>query len=209
MSWASACTASTQACRTPWRGHTSSARTAIVDATRTRRAYAVAGKARYEPGLPWNLGFSVEGSYASGQEEDGENITRFDPVLPDVRLGLGAMGLYAWSNLEEGAGLVHATPWEDTMVTLGYRYVAMAEPTDAWQTAALAPVGRAPDNEEAALGQEIDAGIRLKPWSPLEISAGYGLFLTGEGGKNVLESSGRGRPDMQHYGYLQATMRAP
>jgi hypothetical protein len=65
------------------------------------------------------------------------------------------------------------------------------------------------NNDEAALGQELDASIRLTPWTPIEVVAGYGAFLTGEGGKNVLESSGRGRPDMQHYGYLQVTMRAP
>lgn len=184
-------------------------RTAVIESTRTRRAYAFAARANYEPGLPWNLGFGVQGAYASGQKEDETDVTRFDPVLPDIRMGLGAMGLYAWSNLIEGAGLVHASPWQDTKVTLGYRYVAMAEPGDAWQTAALAPVGRDPENDEAALGQEIDAGVRITPWAPLEVAAGYGLFVTGEGGKNVLESSGRGRPDMQHYGYLQATMRAP
>lgn len=184
-------------------------RTAVIEATRDRRAYAAAARARWEPGLPWNLAFGIAGAYASGQADGDENITRFDPVLPDVRMGLGAMGLYAWSNLIEGAGLVHASPWEDTEITLGYRYVAMPRPGDAWQTAALAPVGRAAGNEDAALGQELDASFKFTPWAPVDFVAGYGAFLTGEGGKNVLESSGRGRPDMQHYGYLQLTMRAP
>ncbi len=184
-------------------------RTAIVDTTQDRRAYAAAARARYEPGLPWNLGFGIEGAYASGQAEDQENITRFDPVLPDVRLGLGAMGLYSWSNLVEGAGIVDASPWADTKVKIGYRYVAMAEPSDAWQTAALAPVGRDPQNEETGLGQEVDVGLEVTPWAPVHIVAGYGAFFTAEGGKNLLASAGRGRPDMQHYGYLQVTMQAP
>ncbi len=185
-------------------------RTAVVETTRNRRAYALAAKARYQPGVLWNLGVGVEGAYASGQaEDDADDSTRFEPVLPDARLGLGPMGLYAWSNLIEGAGLVHLSPLENTEMTLGYRYVAMAEPSDAWQTATLAPVGRDPDNTDALLGHELDLGLVIKPWAPVDIVAGYGAFLTGEGGKNVLEASGRGRPAMQHYGYLQLTMRVP
>ena len=81
------------------------------------------------------------------------------------------MGLYAWSNLMEGAGTLHASPWKDTELTLGYRYVAMVEPSDAWQTATLTPVGRDPANEDTALGQEIDAGFKVTPWAPVDVAA--------------------------------------
>jgi hypothetical protein len=185
-------------------------RTAVVGTTRTRSAWAAAAKVLYQPGLFWDLGVGLEGAYATGQKSgDEDKLTRFDPVLPDVRLGLGPMGLYAWSNLVEAAGLVHLSPLENTTLTFSYRYVAMAEPSDAWQTAALTPVGHAPDNDEASLGQELDASIEIKPWAPIGVVAGYGAFLTGDGAKNVLEASGRGRPDLQHHGYLQVTMRVP
>lgn len=184
-------------------------RTAVIGDTRSRRAYAAAARARYAPGLPWDLAFSAQGLYASGQDPSSEDTTRFDPVLPDSREGLGAMGVYAWSNVLSGSAMIHVTPLSDTEATLGYHYVTMAEPSDTWQTATLVAVGQDPNNEDAMLGHELDASLKIRPWAPVVFTTGYGLFLTGEGAKNVLESSGRGKTDMQHYGYVQITMRVP
>ena len=189
-------------------------RAAVVDATRSRKAYAGVARVGWRTGLPWKLRVGAQGAYASGQKEEDPTSpqgdrTRFDPILPDVRDGHGAMGLYAWSNIIEGAGTLELTPMEDAHLTLGYRYVSLVEPTDTWQTAALLPVGRDLNNTSTALGQELDASIAIEPWAPVRVVAGYGAFLTGEGGKNLLAASGRGRPDLQHYGYLQFNVSTP
>lgn len=188
-------------------------RKAIVGTTEKIRAYAGVARVELTSGLPGKPAIGAQGAYASGRKYDGAaptgDDTGFDPILPDVRGVHGAMGLYAWSNVIEGAGLVRFTPLAEARVTLGWRYVALAEPSDSWRTAALVPIGRDGQNTNRNLGQEIDAGIDYSPWAPLRIAAGYGAFLTGQGAKNILESSGRGRPDLQHYGYLQLTLQAP
>ncbi|MCC6557992.1 MAG: hypothetical protein IT372_34025, partial [Polyangiaceae bacterium] len=79
---------------------------------------------------------------------------------------------------------------------------------DRWSTARLLPVGAAPGNTSRALGHEIDAGVTLEPWEPVRFELGYGVFLFGDGAKAILE--GAHRPaDVQHWGYLQATVTAP
>ena len=176
------------------------------------RAWAVGGKARYEMGVLWNLGFGIEGAYSSGQNSSS-NVTRFEPVLPDTRPGIhhsgsgGAMGILAWSNAIQGAGSVSISPSDDTLLILGYRYLALAEPDDMWRSASLVPVGSLPGNNDSLIGHELDARIEAAPWAPVDIVAGYSALLTGDGAKNVLEVQGLGRPNIQHYGYLQITMR--
>ncbi|HNS98730.1 MAG TPA: alginate export family protein [Polyangiaceae bacterium] len=184
-------------------------RDAAVGSTRSRSAWAVAANANYETGLWWNLGLGVEGAYATGQKKGESAITRFDPMLPDNRVGRDAMGLVAWSNVIDVGATATLSPHDDAQLVFGYRYLAMAEPSDGWQTADMVFVGEAPNNDESFLGHELDARMRLSPWGPLDVEAGYGLFLTGPGAKNVLEASGRGRPNLQHYGYLQTTFRIP
>jgi hypothetical protein len=176
--------------------------------TQNRQAFAFTGNARYHPGLLWNLGFGLEGAYASGQNKS-KGYQRFDPILPDYRQGLGSMGLFTWSNTIEGAGLVYLSPVEDSEITLGYHYVALAEPADHWQTAALTTIGKAPENTDRFLGHELDASLKINPWAPFSILAGYGAFLTGNGGKSILSASGRGQPSIQHQAYLQLTMAMP
>jgi len=188
-------------------------RTAIVGSTENLRAFAAAARIELSTGLPGRLSVGVQGAYASGRKNDGATAsgddTRFDPLFPDVHDAHGPMGLYAWSNVIEAAAQLRMTPLDEVRVTLGWRYVAMAEPSDWWRTAALVPIGRSGENTNRNLGQEVDATIGYTPWEPLRIVAGYGLFRTGEGAKNILASAGRGRPDMQHCGYLQLTMHAP
>jgi hypothetical protein len=176
------------------------------------RAFAGAARATWETALPGHLTFGAGGSYASGDNGNTDPLstqTRFDPILPEERPMHGRMGLYGWSNSIEAGGDIAARPIEALSLDVGYRFVGLAEPKGRWSTASLLAVGSSATNTSRVLGHQIDATVGVRVWDPLAIEAGYGLFLTGEGGKNILDAVGRGRPGAQHYGYLQATLRAP
>jgi hypothetical protein len=87
--------------------------------------------------------------------------------------------------------------------------VGLAEPNDRWTTAALLPVGAAPNNESHILGHEVDVVARVEPWTFASFSAGYGLMVLGDGGRAILASAGRGEPELLHYGMVQAAIHAP
>lgn len=187
-------------------------RIASYGANRDLRAYAFAGRANWETALPAHLTFGIEGAYASGDNGSTDSLatqTRFDPILPETRPQHGRMGLYAWSNLMTLGVDIAARPTDTLSIDLGYHLVGLADPRGRWSSASLLPIGASPTNTSRLLGHQIDATIGVNLWDPLKLEAGYGLFLTGDGAKNILDSSGRGRPDMQHYGYLQATLHAP
>lgn len=173
------------------------------------RAYAGAARVDVATGWFWKLKVGVQGAYASGQQSDASTVTRFDPILPDVHTVHGPMGLYAWSNIIEGAAFVRASPLRESTVTVGYRHVALAQPADEWQASNLLRIGKAVENTARTLGNEIDLGLAYSPWAPLELAGGYGAFFTGEAARSILEQAGRGRPTVQHFGYLQATVTVP
>jgi hypothetical protein len=176
------------------------------------RAFAGAARATWETALPWHLTFGAQGSYASGDNGTTDPLatqTRFDPILPEERPMHGRMGLYGWSNSIDAGGDIAARPTESLSLDLGYRFVGLAEPKGRWSTASLLAVGSSATNTSRVLGHQIDATVGVRVWEPLALEAGYGLFLTGEGAKNILDEVGRGRPGAQHYGYLQATLKAP
>jgi len=175
-------------------------------------AFAVAGRFEWETALPWHFTFGGQGAYASGDKGTGspdEPMTRFDPILPDQTINHSKMSLYAWSNLIEAGGDLSVRPIEEVGVSAGYRFVGLADPKGRWITGALTTVGADPTNESMVLGHEIDATIRVTPWDPITFQAGYGLFLLGDGGKNILTAAQRPDSEMQHWGYLQATIKAP
>jgi len=179
---------------------------------RDLRAFAGAARVTWETALPGHLTFGAAGAYASGDDGNTDALsvqTRFDPILPEERPMHGRMGLYAWSNLIEAGGDVSARPIDPLSIHVGYRFVGLAQPKGRWTSASLVPIGSSATNESRVLGHQIDATFGVRVWDPLAIEAGYGLFLTGEGAQNILEASSRGRPDMQHFGYLQAVLRAP
>ncbi|WP_170319441.1 alginate export family protein [Polyangium spumosum] len=187
-------------------------RVASFGANRDLRAFAAAARAQWETALPWHLTFGASGAYASGDSGSTDPLavqTRFDPILPEERPMHGRMGLYAWSNLVEAGADVSMRPTDTFSMNLGYRFVGLAEPKGRWTSASLIPIGASATNESRVLGHQIDATLGLRVWDPLAIEASYGLFLTGEGARNILEASGRGSPDMQHFAYLQAVLRAP
>lgn len=190
---------------------------------RSLQAPAFAGRIEWETALPWHLTFGAQGAYASGDNGAAEStpdkpMTRFDPILPDETTNHSKMSLYTWSNLIEAGGDLTARPAEEVSLTAGYRFVGLANPKGRWITGALATVGSGScaadaaagckENDSNILGHEIDAVIRVTPWDPITFQAGYGLFLLGDGGKTILANSGRS-VDMQHFGYLQAVVKAP
>lgn len=175
-------------------------------------AFAIAGRATWETALPWHMTFGAEAAYASGDNgstDPAAKQTRFDPIAPDKRPGHNLMGLYAWSNLILAGGDISVRPAEPLGINIGYRFVGLADPKGRWTSASLTTIGASPTNESHVLGHQIDAAISLRLWQPLTIDAGYGLFITGDGAKNILEASGRGRLGAQHFGYVQATLKAP
>ncbi|MBK8253580.1 MAG: alginate export family protein [Polyangiaceae bacterium] len=188
---------------------------ATYDATvvsRAIEAMAFAGRVEWETALPWHLTFGAQGAYATGDQGTGavtDKMTRFDPILPDQTINHSRMSLYGWSNLIEFGGDIGAQPMDELRLGVGYRFVGLADPKGRWITGALTTVGADPDNDQMMLGQEIDATIRVSPWDPVSFEAGYGAFLLGDGGKNILAKAGRSAVEMQHWGYLQATVRAP
>ena len=177
-------------------------------------APAFAGRIQWETALPWHLTLGAQGAYASGDKgadasTADDPVTRFDPILPDETTNHSKMSLYAWSNLIEAGGDVGIRPSEEVGISAGYRFVGLAEPTGRWITGALTTVGADPDNTSILLGHEVDATIKVTPWDPITFQAGYGLFLLGDGGKNILARSTGSTAEMQHWGYLQATVKAP
>jgi hypothetical protein len=191
------------------------ATTRTTGATRTGtiddiRAFAGAARAEISTGVLWKMKIGAQGSYASGQKPGDSTVTRFDPVLPDVHTAHGPMGVYAWSNVIEGAGYLKFTPMREGQLLLGYRYVAMAQPKDDWRSSELVLIGRDTTNGSRFLGHELDVSLRYDPWAPLRLCAGYGAFLLGDGGKAVLRATGRDdNAKIQHWGYLQATLTVP
>lgn len=179
---------------------------------RALSAFALAGHAELETRLAWHLTFHAEGAYASGDhggQDPRAPLHRFDPILPDERTTLSPMGLYAWSNLIEAGGGVQVRPADALTLGAGYRFAGLATPDGRWSTSALVPVGAAPSNTSHVLGHEIDASARYAPWDALELRAGYGLFLRGAGARAILAASSRESGATQHWGFLQASVRAP
>jgi hypothetical protein len=174
-------------------------------------AFAVAAQVSWQTALPADLRFAARAAYASGDDSNGSGaeLERFDPIMPTVHEHHGLMDLYAWSNLIEAGGLAGARPVEELTLEAGYTFVGLAEPSDRWTTAALLPVGAAPNNESHILGHEVDVVARVEPWTFASFSAGYGLMVLGDGGRAILASAGRGEPELLHYGMVQAAIHAP
>jgi hypothetical protein len=185
-------------------------RLAIVDQRSSIAAWGATAHVDRQTTLPFRPKFTLSGSYATGDNGSKPGTIRtFDPILPDARAGLGQMGLYCWSNILDAAFTVTATPTDEVRITLGYRYLALAEPGGTWFSAALAPVGQNVNNTASFLGHEIDAAISVSPIESLTIRGGYGGLVTGKGARAILAGSTDAGPSLLSSAFLQVEMQAP
>jgi hypothetical protein len=185
-------------------------RLAIVDRKPKIAAWGATAHVDWQTPFVFRPKISLSGSYATGDDGSNPNkIRAFDPILPDARAGLGQMGIFAWSNLVDAALNVVASPTEETRVSLGYRYLRLAEPGGAWFSANLAPIGQNPANTAAFLGHEIDAAVSVAPLESLTIRAGYGALVTGEGARAILSGRTNAGPKVLSAAFLTVEMIAP
>jgi hypothetical protein len=187
-------------------------RFATADGHRRIAAWAAAVRAGWETKIGFPFKFEVLGSYASGDDGGSRGAAhRFDPILPDDRAGLGQMGLYAWSNFIDAGARFTLYPVEDALnVSLGYRYLRLADPAGAWFSAALVPIGQNTSNASPMLGHELDAAIEYSLTSALVVRAGYGALFTGAGARALLDPAASDQaPGVLSSAFLQAQLSAP
>ena len=187
-------------------------RLATYGGNRPLSAFALAGKVALETSLPGHLTFGAQGAYASGGG-DGKDIhateRRFDPILPDAHLNHGRMDVYAWSNVVEAGGDVTLRPADEVTVAADYRLAGLASANGRWTSGSLTPIGASASNSSKLLGHEVDLVVDWSPWEALSLRAGYGVFILGDGAKNILTVANRTVPDVQHWGFFQTTVRLP
>ncbi len=118
------------------------------------------------------------------------------------------MNLFAWSNILTVGGDVRMKLLENLDLAVGYRFANLASPHGRWTTADLIPVGASEENTSNSLGHEIDAAVKFSPWKPVAFSGGYGLFIFGDGAREILFEAGRAAR-LSHWAYLQAVIQAP
>ena len=185
-------------------------RIAIVDRRPSIAAWGATAHVDWQTSWFLRPKLSLSGSYATGDDGSKPSTSRaFDPILPDARAGLGQMGLYAWSNILDAAFTVVTAPTDELRVHLAYHYLRLAEPSGAWFSATLAPIGQNPQNDEAFLGHEIDAAVSFAPLDSLTIRGGYGALVTGEGARAILSGRTNGGPRLLSAAFLQVEMLAP
>lgn len=186
-----------------------------------RQAYAAAAHvARTFDMLLLSPTLRLGASYASGDDGSG-TYKQFDPLLPDVHAWHGMMDVFAWSNAEELSGRLSIVPFIDASLALEYRFVAMPEPSADWLNGYLGVVGRAPGNASADLGHEIDLSFAWRPWTVMEVAAGYSALLLGDGARTIMAAEQRGTPggtpaapattpaSLSHFAYAQIAVHVP
>ncbi len=171
----------------------------------SRAAWAAAGHVEHAFELAiWRPTVRLGLSYASG-DTGSAKYRAFDPILPDVQAWHGAMDLFTWSNEEEVNASVSVAPWIDSVVAVEYRYARLAVQGGLWRSDYQVTLGAAPGDTDAALGHEIDAKLAWAPWAPLNLEAGYSVFIVGEAARSILTASRPGSvPDVSHMGYAEA-----
>ncbi|MSP23946.1 MAG: hypothetical protein EXR75_02040 [Myxococcales bacterium] len=183
----------------------------VANFGRNRELLAGAGAARldWQTALPLAMRFGAQLSYASGDDSGGagERLQRFDPILPNVREHHGMLDLVGWSNAFNAGGEIGLTPARGLGVAVRYALLGLAEPNDRWSSGGLAPIGVAPLNASRILGNEVDLRVAYEPWDGVGFSTGYGVLVTGDGARAVLDTAGRGSPRLLHFAYVQTAIR--
>ena len=177
--------------------------------SRHHQAWAGAGTVGYQrphgrmrPGA--ELGYAIASGAActnpTGSEEGcgAEGSSDFFNFYPTNHIHYGLVDLMNWSNTRdvEFAAKLAAGEWFQAKAT--YHLMQLHEPSGRWTNAggALVGAGWDPDNESATLGQELDVTATARPWAPLMLQAGYGVFLPTQAGAALGGSS------PQHFAYL-------
>lgn len=174
-----------------------------------RSAWAAAGHVAYVfEHVLLTPSVRLGGSYATG-DSGGSTYHAFDPLLPDVHTGYGAMDLFTWSNELEGNARVAIAPFTDAVAAVEYRYARLAQAGGAWTTGYLDQIVGVPGNTKAELGHELDARLAWAPWPSVELAGGYSVLILGDGAKALLAGSSLTPPALAHTAYLQATLRVP
>ncbi|MCW5831367.1 MAG: alginate export family protein [Labilithrix sp.] len=181
--------------------------------------------------LVFTPNFRVAGSYASGDDRKGV-YKQFDPLLADPQRFHGQMDLFGWSNMMDVAGRAQIQPATHTSVALEYRWARLAQARGEWIGSYLGAVGSAsvpplvattpappgPSGSETDLGHELDVVVSYRPWTPLELRAGWSGLLLGDGAKATMAAHARGSrlangaispANIAQYAYLQATLTMP
>lgn len=182
-----------------------------------RRAFAGAAFASQTfEGIVGSPTVRLGGAYASGHDGGGV-YGQFDPLLPDVHTSLGALDLFALSNLVEAHGRVTVVPAAPLRASVEYRYARLARAAGEWLNGYLAtvgsgvatlPVGPA-GSAGAELGHEVDGVVTYQPWPALLLTGGYSLLVVGDGARALVTARGGEGGPLAHLGYAQATLRVP
>lgn len=158
-------------------------------------------------------------SYASGDNGHGE-YKQFDPLLADPQKFHGQMDLFAWSNMMDVAGRVQVVPWTDTTLGAEYRFAQLAQARGEWVGSYMNVLGNqaTAKTAEKGLGHEVDVSFAWRPWTPLELRAGWSGLILGDGAKGIMDAEQRGKKlangaispgNIAQYAFGQATLNIP
>lgn len=180
--------------------------------TRTHFAWAWAARVDYVYKKPKvKPGAHVGYAMASGESCTGDpsadpaepcgatDSNEFFNFYPTNHMHYGFADLMGWRNMRElEAGVMIAIPEVLEKLEVKYHYFQLNVPDGRWSNAGGANVGAGwdPDNDDRNLGHEIDVFAVIKPWKPLFIQPGYGVFIPVGAGKKI------GGDDPQHYLWL-------
>ena len=174
----------------------------------------------------------IGGAYASGDDGSG-TYKQFDPLFADPHQ-YGVADIFSLSNHVEVNAMVSVVPLTDVTLAGEYRYARLETTNGEWLDSYLAPVGSlsgpsgvtvvppggsvATGSSSKELGHEMSLVATYKPWRGFDVSAGYDLFLFGDGARTIMASQERGfnagnnsfaPANFGQVVYLQATLRLP
>ena len=178
--------------------------------TRDHFAWAWAGKVKYvykkpkvkpgaHVGYAMASGESCTNDPSAGMGCGAADSSEFFNFYPTNHIHYGLVDRLGWRNMRDfEVSAMVAIPPIAKVISVTYHYFQLNVPDGRWSNAGGANIGSGwdPDNTNRNLGHEIDVIAVLKPWEPLFIQPGYGVFIPVGAGKNI------GGPDPQHYLWL-------
>jgi hypothetical protein len=157
-------------------------------------AYALTGETRYELSTALRPGLALGGSYATGADGD---TSEFDNFYPTNHPFYGTADLFGLRNLTELYAKVSVAPNHAPLkAELALHRFGLAAPGARWTNAAGILIGQSATNTEGHLGHELDLNLSWVVTKKVNLSAGYSVFLPGQGARNL------GHPDPTHWAYL-------